>query len=91
MDFERGRDCGGIMPKLKPRKNVKPKHPDVQRETMNDIRELSESPTAIHNEIRYLEPNRDRAVGDADRTGRHFDEVEQGEGTEGSKEQGEGD
>jgi hypothetical protein len=55
---------------------VKPKYADVQRDTMDDIRELNDSPTAIHNEIQYREPNRDRALGDADRTGRHFDEEE---------------
>ena len=64
------------MPKAKPEKIVKPKHADVQRDTMDDIRELNDSPTAIHNEIQYREPNRDRALGDADRTGRHFDEEE---------------
>ena len=25
-------------------------------------------------ELRYMEPNRDRVVGEEDRTGRHFDE-----------------
>ena len=61
------------MPKSKPERIVKPKYVDVQRETMDEIREAGDSSTAIHNEIRYREPNRDRALGDADRTGRHFD------------------
>ena len=41
---------------------------------MDDIRELEGSPNSSHNEIQYREPNRDRARGEADRTGRHFDE-----------------
>ena len=47
------------MPRSKPGTLVKPKHADIQRDTMDDIREL---------------PNRDRARGEADRTGRYFDE-----------------
>jgi hypothetical protein len=69
------------MPKSKPERVVKPKYVDVQRETMDDIREAGDSPTAIHNTIRYREPNRDRALGDADRTGRHFDEEEAADDT----------
>ena len=38
-------------------------------------RRLRGSPPPIHNEIQYREPNRDRALGEADRTGRHFDEA----------------
>ena len=26
-------------------------------------------------EVRYMEPNRDRVLGEEDRTGRHFDET----------------
>jgi len=63
------------MPKTKPEKLVKPKYSDVQRDDMEDIKELSGEATPIHNEIQYREPNRDRALGDADRTGRHFDEA----------------
>ena len=62
------------MPRSKPGTLVKPKHADIQRDTMDDIRELEESPNSSHNEIQYREPNRDRARGEADRTGRHFDE-----------------
>ena len=64
------------MPKAKPEKLVKPKYADVQRDTMDDIKELAGSPAAIHNDIHYREPNRDRALGESDRTGRHFDEAE---------------
>jgi hypothetical protein len=42
---------------------------------MEDIKELDSTLQFTHNETRYVAPNRDRAVGDADRTGRHFDEV----------------
>jgi hypothetical protein len=51
------------MPRSKPENLVKPKHADIQRDTMDDIKA-----------IQYREPNRDRARGEADRTGRHFDE-----------------
>jgi hypothetical protein len=53
------------------------KYADVQRDTMEDIKELESSP-------KYADPNRDRALGEADRTGRHFDEVYD-EGTAASK------
>jgi hypothetical protein len=52
------------------------KHPEAAREAMEE------------NDIRYMEPNRDRALGEADRTGRHFDEdttQEEDEGTEASE------
>ena len=62
------------MPRPKPEKLMKPKYADVQRDTMDDIKEL-EGSAAIHNNIHYREPNRDRALGEADRTGRHFDET----------------
>jgi hypothetical protein len=62
------------MPRSKPGNLAKPKHPDIQRDTMDDIRELEASPNSSRNDIQYREPNRDRARGEADRTGRHFDE-----------------
>jgi len=44
---------------------------------MNEVLELEQetSPDPPHTEIKYVDPNRDRALGDADRTGRHFDEL----------------
>ena len=44
------------------------------RDAMEDIRNMSGDPDELRNNIRYMEPNRDRALGEADRTGRHFDE-----------------
>jgi len=41
---------------------------------MEDIKELQSAPNGGHSETRYKDPNRDRALGEADRTGRHFDE-----------------
>jgi hypothetical protein len=57
------------------------KHPQVTRDALEDTNDRN---------IRYMEPNRDRALGAADRTGRHYDEnasndVED-EGAEASKE-----
>jgi len=49
------------------------KHPEAAREPMEDIKDLSGEPRTVQNNIRYMEPNRDRALGEADRTGRHFD------------------
>jgi hypothetical protein len=66
------------------------KHPDIARDAMQDIQDMSGDPKAVRNEIRYMEPNRDRALGEADRTGRHFDEeVEEpaDEGTQASEDQ----
>jgi hypothetical protein len=37
----------------------------------------------LHNDIRYVGANRDRALGESDRTGRHYDEVS-AEADEGS-------
>ena len=64
------------------------KHPAAARDAMEDIKDLGGDPRSIHNEIRYMDANRDRALGEADRTGRHFDEEEQtrDEGTEASEE-----
>jgi hypothetical protein len=55
------------------------KHPEAARDAMEDIKDLSGDPKPIHNEIRYRDANRDRALGEADRTGRHFDESLEGE------------
>ena len=49
------------------------RHPEAAREPMEDIKDLSGDPRTVQNNIRYMEPNRDRALGEADRTGRHFD------------------
>ena len=51
------------------------KHPDVTRDAMEEIKDISGDARPIQNDIRYMEPNRDRFLGEADRTGRHFDEV----------------
>ena len=56
------------------------KHPETTRDVMEDIKDMN---------VRYMEPNRDRALGEADRTGRHFDEdadTMEDEGTEASEE-----
>lgn len=50
------------------------KHPQVTRDAIDDIKEMNGDPRPIQNDVRYMEPNRDRALGEADRTGRHFDE-----------------
>ncbi|HKY22235.1 MAG TPA: hypothetical protein VJM31_13560 [Vicinamibacterales bacterium] len=54
---------------------MKPNSP--AREAMEDI-----------HESRYMEPNRDRVLGEEDRTGRHFDENAEAkdEGSEASEE-----
>ena len=63
------------------------KHPQTARDAMEDIKDMSGDPKPMRNEIRYSNANRDRALGEADRTGRHFDEeVEEGEGTQASEE-----
>ena len=49
------------------------KHPEVARDAMNE-----------HNDIRYVGANRDRALGESDRTGRHYDEVSVESPDEGS-------
>ena len=63
------------MPKAKPTTHNVKKHSAVQRDAMDDIRERDSSPEPPHNDTTYANPNRDRAMGDADRTGRHFDFV----------------
>ena len=50
------------------------KHPQATRDAIEDINDMNGDPRPIHNDVRYMEPNRDRALGEADRTGRHFDE-----------------
>ena len=60
------------------------KHPDVARDAMEDIKDLSADPKPMQNDIRYVNANRDRALGEADRTGRHYDEEHAGAPDEGS-------
>ena len=43
-------------------------------------------PTRYSNDIKYVGANRDRALGEADRTGRHYDEKAAETVDEGSKE-----
>lgn len=50
------------------------RHSNIQRDAMEDIKGVESAPQATHHDIKYVDPNRDRAIGDADRTGRHFDE-----------------
>jgi hypothetical protein len=63
------------------------KHPQVIRDSMEDIKELAGEAPPVRNEIQYMGANRDRALGEADRTGRHYDETPaEDEGSEASKE-----
>ena len=64
------------------------RHPGAARDAMEEIKDMSGDRHALHNEMRYMAPNRDRAIGNADRTGRHFDEDASApdEGSEASKE-----
>ena len=73
------------MQKTKPENLDRPRHANIQRDTMDDIREFQTSPTS--GDARYKDPNRDRSLGEADRTGRHFDEEmeEEAEATEASE------
>ena len=50
------------------------KHPEVARDAMDDIKDRAGDPQPVQNDIRYVNANRDRALGEADRTGRHYDE-----------------
>jgi hypothetical protein len=50
------------------------KYPEAARDAMDDIKDIAGDPRAVQNEIRYSNANRDRALGETDRTGRHFDE-----------------
>ena len=78
------------MQKTKPGNLDRPRYADIYRDSMEDIREIQSSPRS--GEIRYCVPNRDRILGEADRTGRHFDEEtseetsQEAEGTEPSEE-----
>jgi hypothetical protein len=65
------------MQRTKPDLLDQKRHPSVARDALEDIKEAGSS-------TGYKEANRDRALGEADRTGRHFDEVD--EGTEASEE-----
>ncbi|RPI52806.1 MAG: hypothetical protein EHM55_15595 [Acidobacteria bacterium] len=67
----------------KPRKLEK-KHPAVARDAMEDIKELTANPGPVRNDVQYLGANRDRALGEADRTGRHYDEETASAPDEGS-------
>jgi hypothetical protein len=60
------------MQKTKPENLDRPRHSDIQRDSMDDIREFQAASKS--GEVRYRDPNRDRTRGEADRTGRHFDE-----------------
>ena len=60
------------------------KHPEVARDAMDDIKEMSGDAKPVHNDIRYVGANRDRALGEADRTGRHYDETSEEAVDEGS-------
>ena len=74
--------------KLKPGRLDK-KHPAASRDAMEDIKNLAGEPNPVRNEIKYVGANRDRAVGSADRTGRHYDgnaPEAPDEGSEASKE-----
>ena len=62
------------MQKSKPVGHDMKRHSAIQRDAMEDIKERESAPQHTHNDIKYVDPNRDRAVGNADRTGRHFDE-----------------
>ena len=61
---------------MRPNKPSKldPKHPEAARDVMDDIKDISGDPRPVQNDIRYANANRDRVLGEADRTGRHFDE-----------------
>lgn len=60
------------------------KHPEAARDAMDDIKDISGNAKSVQNEIRYANANRDRALGEADRTGRHFDEETANAPDEGS-------
>jgi hypothetical protein len=50
------------------------KHPEAARDAMEEIKDLTSNPTPMRNDIKYTNANRDRALGEADRTGRNFHE-----------------
>ena len=49
------------------------KHPQTSRDAMEDVKNIVGEPNPIRNDIKYVNANRDRALGEADRTGRHYD------------------
>jgi hypothetical protein len=49
------------------------KHPEAARDAMEDIKDLAGDPRPVRNDIKYVGANRDRALGESDRTGRRFD------------------
>ena len=49
------------------------KHPEAARDTVDDLKDITGDPRPMQNEIKYSNANRDRALGESDRTGRHFD------------------
>jgi hypothetical protein len=55
------------MQRSKPQTSDLKRHPAVARDTLEDIKEVGSS-------AGYREANRDRVLGENDRTGRHFDE-----------------
>ena len=74
------------MQKTKPENLDRPRHADIQRDSMEDIREFQASSNSGNTgDVRYRDPNRDRSLGDADPTGRHFDEEAEEESTEASE------
>lgn len=50
------------------------KHPEIARDAMEDIKELTGQPHPVRNDVRYVGANRDRALGEADRTCRNYHE-----------------
>ncbi len=61
---------------MKPNKPAKldRKHPEIARDAMEDIKELTGQPHPVRNEVLYVGANRDRALGEADRSCRNFHE-----------------
>jgi hypothetical protein len=49
------------------------KHPEAARDAMEDIKDFAGDRRPVRNEIKYVGANRDRALGESDRTGRHYD------------------
>jgi hypothetical protein len=63
------------------------KHSATARDAMDDIKDMAGDPKPVQNDIRYVNANRDRALGETDRTGRHYDE-ETGEAPQESPDEG---
>jgi hypothetical protein len=49
------------------------KHPEAARDAMEDIKDMAGDPRPVRNDIKYVGANRDRALGESDRTGRLYD------------------